>query len=180
MSHIESLRRAVDSENYQVLVLGLNECKQSNCDINAMTNAGNGLIHRAVNRGSLPIVELLIKYGADPNLLDNDEVTPLRLAAQYDDLDIVSFLLQHGAQIPHDLITYLIGSYAGDEIIEYLLKAGANVGSAKELVEEILSHQDTHYYEFNGLYLEADDYKRFRKLLDLLYLYDSNVKEPNY
>eukprot|EP01038_Epipyxis_sp_PR26KG_P009180 gene9180-12379_t len=47
------------------------------------------------------IAELLIKYGANVNMQDDDGVTPLFYAAGYDSGDIAELLLKYGANINH-------------------------------------------------------------------------------
>lgn len=49
-------------------------------DINHKDETGLGLIHWASDRGSLEIVDLLLRQGADINLLDSDGQTALHYA----------------------------------------------------------------------------------------------------
>lgn len=167
MDLIELLRKAVDNKNYKVLVTNLGRCEETNCDINHMTRAGDGLIHRAVKTGNIEIVNLLLKYGADINLLDNDEVTPFQLAVQQGDYEMISFLRKHGASIPLEIVSIAIESGYDEELVEFLLKEGAPIGSAKELVYEILDK--------NG----DDEYGTYTGILNLLNSY-FDIKNPDF
>ena len=47
-------------------------------DVNAQTRSGKASsLHRAAYSGCIAVVELLIRYGADPRLCDSDGQTPL-------------------------------------------------------------------------------------------------------
>lgn len=50
------------------------------------------------SRSQKAIVELLVKNGADPNLIDNKGKAPLDWALKSDNKDIAEFLRQHGAK----------------------------------------------------------------------------------
>jgi ankyrin repeat protein len=84
--------------------------------------------------------------------LDSNGYTPLELAIQNSDLDTMEFLLEHDAQIPNDIVV---------SVIEYLLKKGAQIGTSKDLVRDILSHEVHGNYELNGIYLEDNNYDHF-------------------
>src|SRR5437588_124175 len=127
MSLIEKIKIAMDRDFYQAVVTYLTRCEETNCNINELTRTGEGLIHRAVIIGKIPIIDLLIKYGADVNLLDHNELTPLDLAVLQGNIDVISLLLKNGARIPHDIITKAIENNVDDEVIKYLLKSGAQI-----------------------------------------------------
>jgi ankyrin repeat protein len=174
MALIERLRRAVDAQNYQRLVTNLVECDDTNCNINVLTSAGDGLIHRAVKIHNRTIMKLLLKYGADINLPDSNGHTPFDVAVLSESIEWIRYLLDEGAQIPHDIIKRAIEWNLNQEVIEYLLEQGASVGSAKQFVQKILSHHEDYaeYYEDD----EADE--RYQDLYNLLDEYDVKVKEP--
>ena len=52
------------------------------------------ILHLASQKGSLDILDLLIKYKADVNQQDNQGITPLMEACKNGHLYIVEFLLQ--------------------------------------------------------------------------------------
>lgn len=59
---------------------------------------GNSLLHVAIENGATRIVELLLKNGANKEALNEEAQTPLLLAINLENSDIVSLLLQHGVQ----------------------------------------------------------------------------------
>lgn len=64
--------------------------------------------------------------------------------------------------MPYDIITFAIQNNVDPEIIEYLLKAGAQVGSAREAVKELL--EDEH------------DNQEYQEILELLDTYDPEAR----
>lgn len=83
------------------------------------------------NSGSLEIVKLLLKYGADPNTVGGSGNTALMNAAEGGDISIIKFLVGHGADINKarkDGVTALILAVRGnhEDAALYLLKHGAN------------------------------------------------------
>ncbi|XP_064395739.1 uncharacterized protein LOC135342805 [Halichondria panicea] len=59
-------------------------------------NLGDGLLHWACDRGNLNMVKLLVKRGADVNIEDTDNQTPLHYAVSCDHHAVISYLLQVG------------------------------------------------------------------------------------
>lgn len=55
------------------------------------------LIIASAYYGGIPMVRLLLQYGADINAVTNDGVTALMMAAQSAKSDLVAYLLEHGA-----------------------------------------------------------------------------------
>jgi ankyrin repeat protein len=68
-------------------------------DANVVSANGmaNRPLHAAVAGRHLPLVGLLLRYGADPNARQHGGWTPLQGAAQHGDMDIARTLLDHGA-----------------------------------------------------------------------------------
>ncbi|MHC4096327.1 MAG: ankyrin repeat domain-containing protein [Planctomycetota bacterium] len=62
------------------------------------TNPGGTALHWAAIQGNKDVVELLIARGADLNLKNNRDKTPLTLAKEKKHKDIVKFLRKHGAK----------------------------------------------------------------------------------
>ena len=67
-------------------------------DVNANSKLGTAL-HRAVLRGHMDIVDLLINNGANVNLKSESGDTALHYAAKKNHIDIVEMLLKNGADI---------------------------------------------------------------------------------
>ena len=58
------------------------------------------LLHDMAQKGSIDKAKLLLEYGADLNSLDEEyKSTPLGLAARWGNVEMVEFLLLHGAEI---------------------------------------------------------------------------------
>ncbi|CAF4070795.1 unnamed protein product, partial [Rotaria sp. Silwood2] len=70
-----------------------------NFDINSITQSGNSLLHSCISLQRIDLIELLIKYYPTINLnqRNKQDATPLHLAIIYDDLELVRFLIQSGA-----------------------------------------------------------------------------------
>jgi ankyrin repeat protein len=102
----------------------------------------------AARAGCLECAQLLIKAGADPNLVDPDGVSPLLESILNLNFDIAAFLIKHGVDVDHwdawgrsplyaavDLDTLPVGGRADRpsldqtsslQVIKLLLVAGAN------------------------------------------------------
>ncbi|PMD59883.1 uncharacterized protein K444DRAFT_612949 [Hyaloscypha bicolor E] len=57
------------------------------------------ILQLATSRGLVSTVELLLKYGADPNIQDTSDRRALHIASWFDFPEIVDLLLSHGAEI---------------------------------------------------------------------------------
>ena len=66
-------------------------------DINAQDDYGWGFLHYAVARNNIFAIDTLLKMGADIELKNKDEETPLFLAVVFEHLDAVKALLEKGA-----------------------------------------------------------------------------------
>ncbi|EAY19427.1 ankyrin repeat protein, putative [Trichomonas vaginalis G3] len=79
--------------------------------------------------------EILLNCGANPNLKDGNQETPLHFAAKSNSLDIVSTLISHGADINAINVngwTPLHHAYyiKSDEMIQKLIDNGADANIA--------------------------------------------------
>lgn len=58
------------------------------------------ILHDIAQKGDIPKAELLIKYGAEMNLLDEEyQSTPLGMAARWGHIEMVKYLLDQGADL---------------------------------------------------------------------------------
>jgi len=95
-----------------------------------------------LDQHSIEKAKYLLEKGADVNQAIYTGKTPLMLAAQYGNLEMVKELLKHGAEVSavdneNGNIFYWVGYYNGDEkaedelkidrIVQILLKNGANI-----------------------------------------------------
>jgi uncharacterized protein len=108
----------------------------------ARNNRGMTPLHAASYGGSLRVVRLLVDAGAAVNDADDKfKVTPLIVAAEEDHVDVVQFLIDHGANLEQqERHGYTALTRAGfkerRDTIALLLKSGA-VCQPKEKVGEV-------------------------------------------
>ncbi len=86
-------------------------------------------IHVAVLRCSIPIVKMLVEYGADINALNYEKNTALDLAVHQQDQDMVIILLDYGALIDIGNVPtiYAAALHKEKEIIKLLYDRGASI-----------------------------------------------------
>ena len=97
-------------------------------DANAKNIEGIPAIQLAIFRNDLSLVKLLVKYGADINMLseDNDAYTPLETACYYEKIDIVNYLLSIKCSLDDDSLR--IAALMGYKtIVKILIANGADV-----------------------------------------------------
>lgn len=102
-----------------------------NFDVNSKNiYEGNTPLYEAVVHSNLDVVELLLEYGADPNLSNNKSVTPLHQAAWLDLIDIARLLINVGANVnvkDANGYTPLDMTDKGMPMHNFLLKHGATL-----------------------------------------------------
>jgi hypothetical protein len=89
---------------YYAATFGLAEAVQSliqlGVDLDAVgSRFGGTALHGAVYRLHLPVVEILLKTGADATKADFNKVTPLHTASTLHSTEIIDALLRYGARI---------------------------------------------------------------------------------
>ena len=78
----------------------------------------------AVELGSLAVVEILIKHGANVNLVERNGISPLYVAARKPGnmgLDILRLLVKAGANIDS---RYITGNYCKTSLVAYVTYSG--------------------------------------------------------
>jgi len=105
--------------------------------------ASRTLLHQASAQGNLPMVELFLQLGADPNARDGGGHTPLySLANEYkglDGADVVRALTQRGADVnacdgvKHCTALHMAARRGSVEIAEALLDCGAGIDARDSL-----------------------------------------------
>ena len=94
--------------------------------------SGDSALGSAASLGEVEMVRLLLDRGANPNIGDKDNLTPLQLAAHHGNLAIVRMLLKAGANVnsPDSRYGYTALASASQnghvEVVRELLGAGAD------------------------------------------------------
>ena len=101
--------------------------------INAPNKNGQTPLHLATQHNRHNIVELLLKFGADPNAKDNDDMTPLFFTSQSArSRAVVKLLLARGARVDvrnknRQTPLHVASQHVNHNNMELLLKSGAVV-----------------------------------------------------
>ena len=130
------------------------------------TPPGSSALHIAANSGNVALVELLTKWGADPNLLRKDGHTPFSVSIVAGDLAVVRQMVVSGADLslrydpddkipdPYKAITlsrqnqtilHIAAATLEPGIVEYLASAGAPLNLANDQGEtplDLADHQE--------------------------------------
>jgi ankyrin repeat protein len=107
-------------------------------DVNQNNIKGLTPLIRAVNNGAdMVITDMLLHYGADPDLQMNDGTTPLLLAAMYGDMEKALLLIGYGADVnKSDIKGYtplMIAAILNDTLLgQWLLYYGASADSVND------------------------------------------------
>lgn len=89
------LHHLIKNNNYELIEYILNKN-------NISSDLINSLFYYAIKNYKFNLIKLLIKYGADVNILENN-VSPLDNAIKYCDLLVVSYLIENNAQIIYNI-----------------------------------------------------------------------------
>ena len=100
--------------------------------VNAINTNGNTPLMVAVGRSKLStgIAEFLIKNGADVNAKNNYNSTPLTIACESGNINMVKLLVKYGADVNNPMTEYGSGPLLAadsDEIEEFLIEHGAKM-----------------------------------------------------
>ena len=109
---LNKLKEKIEKENNDLLmkytiknnVNGLSKLLENNknIDINYQNdNKDDSALHYACRQDYEKIVELLIKYKIDVNVINADGNTPLHIAVIHSNINIIFLLLKNGANIKH-------------------------------------------------------------------------------
>ncbi|KAM3277372.1 hypothetical protein ACQJBY_045317 [Aegilops geniculata] len=88
-------------------------------------------LHAAASRGQHQAMKILLEHGADPNILMDDNVSPLMLACCEKSLKCMRLLIEAGADVNGNSyrgptpLTYAVES-GWTDIVKFLLEAGAD------------------------------------------------------
>jgi len=109
----------------------------SSVDLNAHGKWGCTLLHNAALAGTCSCTELLLDYGARPDVFEAWEETPLHFAAQRGKIEVCKALLARGANVgvlnAQDWTPLLCAGHAGHEpVCKLLLDHGAGAGGVSD------------------------------------------------
>ena len=113
-----SLLCSIKSDNWRIVELLLNHARNSNFDLNA-----NNFLVEAIKYNSVDIVDLLIKKGADPNIIQINYIIDYM---KLNNLDMMECLINKFNQTRIDKF-FIDSSECSIEMVELLINANANV-----------------------------------------------------
>lgn len=121
--------------------------------INFNNNFGATSLLTACRTGDAKITDLLLKYGADPNCVDEFEYAPLHIAAMYGKSAICSLLIKYGANVNQEdaegnCPLHMAAAKGNTEICKILLDEKADINAQnfnRQLPIEVAYERD--YYE---------------------------------
>ncbi|PVZ96611.1 hypothetical protein BB558_007466 [Smittium angustum] len=103
-------------------------CQRKYIDLDTKDSKGNTAMHYAAYTGSTKATEILIIYGANINIPNNDNITPFQIACYHGNPDLVRFMIAVGQfKIDNKDITgktaLMVASYNGKySVVDILLK----------------------------------------------------------
>ena len=103
--------------------------KRSNQYLNTLYLTRNGA--KAIDKGNIKILKLLIENGSDPNMIEKGDLSPLNRAIFRENFKVVEFLIENGADVNmvdgKKWTLFKKATNKGNiEIVRKLLQKGAN------------------------------------------------------
>ncbi|XP_057249487.1 acyl-CoA-binding domain-containing protein 2 isoform X2 [Beta vulgaris subsp. vulgaris] len=98
-SGVESKMDAVHAFAREGDIDSLVKCIENGVSVNLKDSEGRTPLHWAVDRGHLPVLELLCSKDADMNVKDNEGQTPLHYAVVCEREAIAEYLVKHNADV---------------------------------------------------------------------------------
>ncbi|XP_059470956.1 ankyrin-3-like isoform X1 [Neocloeon triangulifer] len=89
--HVACLEGKIDNAIY---FLGLNVFS-----VDKKGQSGRTALHHAAQNGHVAVSEILLSRGADVNICDNDNITPLIIAVRFSSREMCRFLVDNGADL---------------------------------------------------------------------------------
>ncbi|XP_062917779.1 putative palmitoyltransferase ZDHHC13 [Mobula hypostoma] len=96
-------------------------------------------LHWATRQGHLSMVVLLVKYGADPSLVDREGFTCLHLAIQFQQMPIIAYLVAKGQNVDaadmngQTPLMLAASRIIGPEPTRFLIKLNASINAVDKL-----------------------------------------------
>ncbi|KAF3050194.1 hypothetical protein E8E11_007150 [Didymella keratinophila] len=104
-----------------------------------------GIMELAASLKKLESVKVLIGAGVSPNVRKDNSYTPLASAIRDDSADIVTYLLEHGADPNFKAVefpTYKCITHKRTHFLPQLVAAGADLHTPKGIIETAVAHKD--------------------------------------
>lgn len=95
--HMSSENRMLYESSVTGNVADFKKAIEHGADVNSKNSEGQTPLC-LVSKCRIDLVKLLVEKGADVNLQSDDEISPLHWAVEYDNEEIVEYLLTHGAK----------------------------------------------------------------------------------
>ena len=125
---LDDLFGGFNSKDYKEELGGLEKLFSSNEDVTRLNNVCNSMFKDSPFKdNSLDICELLLQYGANPNLKDKCNSTPIYQSVMANSLAVFKLLLHHGAKIDFKV--------EGHRLISMAIE-NKSIGILKILLEE--------------------------------------------
>ena len=142
----------------------------------------------AVKENNVPLVEILLKAGADPNRETEHKTCPLAMAIYYDNVDMCKVLLEYGCSantivqfdeialgtVKHEAVC-MAASWGNMEIVQLLVDNGANITLCFNAMMDNIIKGDraqileyTLQYVYSQLYDYEHDGTRFPIILAIM------------
>ncbi len=118
-------------------------------DINQKDKNGRTVLFYAVNEENLHFVKLFLSKGADPNILDNDMISPLDICLKKDNIVLKKILLAYGAKKDFNIYSpeikqkYLLAKLKSDSLQRTALSYSNNPADSLLLKPSVLSKTDS-------------------------------------
>jgi len=109
-------------------------CDEDDFDIDQKNRFGNTALMRSVIGRHYAIVRHLLKCGANPNLTNKDELTPVHFSCMNADTELTKLLFLHGATCNHASVEmktplHISAGLGNAELCEILIREKANVNA---------------------------------------------------
>lgn len=141
-------------------------------------------LHISVNKRCVPIVKLLIQYGADVRAFDD---YALRASAEYGDTELVKLFLEYGADVhaKYDAALECAAHNNHLDTIKILILAGAKIDICRNMVvRKVAEWGDAEMYQFlidhgADIYNESG-LSRVRNTHMLKFIFEQNISDDEY
>ena len=122
--------------------------KSDDIDLEYLSSDRCNVLHYAAMTGDLDRVKLLLEKGADVNLADKYDRTPLHFAASSDNLELVKYLVEQGADVnakdnEESSVLHEAAFSRNLELVKYLVEQGADINAKDDEGSSIL-HRAAH------------------------------------